>query len=396
MLALVEILLFLLLPPVALVLARRYRAVQAIGPVLVCYIFGVLLGNQPWLSIDPKATEVASGLSIALAIPLMVFSLDIRGWLRLARSTLISFGLAVLAVLLVAAAGGLLFGSRVEGSPQIAGMLVGVYTGGTPNMAAIGFALGVDSEVFGMLNVADMMLGAIYLVFLFTLAARVFGRLLPPFVSRSDRSRGAEPAGAPDRRLPVQESASIGKPGGAEPAGTPSGPASWRSGAVAMGLALLLVALAAGVYLVAPAGFEVPFAILAITTLAVAASLSPRIRNLPGTYGLGQYFLLVFCVAIGAQAEFVKLLSTSLDLILFAVLVMYGAIGVHLLLAVLLRIDRDTLIITSTAAIFGPAFVVPVAEAIHNREIVLSGIATGLVGYSVANYLGMGLAWLLG
>jgi uncharacterized membrane protein len=53
------------------------------------------------------------------------------------------------------------------------------------------------------------------------------------------------------------------------------------------------------------------------------------------------------------------------------------------------------MIITSTAGIFGPAFIPPVATALGNREIIFSGIATGLVGYAVANYLGLRLAWML-
>ena len=57
--------------------------------------------------------------------------------------------------------------------------------------------------------------------------------------------------------------------------------------------------------------------------------------------------------------------------------------------------DRDTLIITSTAAIFGPVFIGPVANAIGNRELITIGIALGLIGYAIGNYLGLGLAFIL-
>ena len=58
------------------------------------------------------------------------------------------------------------------------------------------------------------------------------------------------------------------------------------------------------------------------------------------------------------------------------------------------RVDVDTAIITSTAAVFGPPFVPPIADALDNKGVLLSGLTTGLVGYAVANYLGLGLAWL--
>ncbi|MBW2699671.1 MAG: hypothetical protein JRF33_02540, partial [Deltaproteobacteria bacterium] len=45
--------------------------------------------------------------------------------------------------------------------------------------------------------------------------------------------------------------------------------------------------------------------------------------------------------------------------------------------------------------IFGPHMVGPVAVALKNKEILFSGLASGLVGYAVGNYLGLALAWLL-
>ena len=78
----------------------------------------------------------------------------------------------------------------------------------------------------------------------------------------------------------------------------------------------------------------------------------------------------------------------------YCAFVMVGSILLHYLLAFFFRIDRDTTIITSTAAIYGPAFVGPIAEVLKNRAVVISGLTTGLVGYAVGNYLGLGLAYL--
>jgi uncharacterized membrane protein len=74
---------------------------------------------------------------------------------------------------------------------------------------------------------------------------------------------------------------------------------------------------------------------------------------------------------------------------------MLGSILLHFILAAIFRIDRDTVIITSTAAIYGPAFIGPVANAIKNRDIIGLGITIGLLGYAIGTYLGMGMAFLL-
>ena len=57
-------------------------------------------------------------------------------------------------------------------------------------------------------------------------------------------------------------------------------------------------------------------------------------------------------------------------------------------MAAIFRIDVDTVIITSTAAIYGPAFVGPVANAIKNPRVIVSGITMGLLGYSFGDIVG--------
>jgi len=53
------------------------------------------------------------------------------------------------------------------------------------------------------------------------------------------------------------------------------------------------------------------------------------------------------------------------------------------------------MMITSTAGVFGPAFIMPVARALRNDEIVLPGILCGILGYAIGNYLGIGIGKLL-
>lgn len=366
-----EIATYLLFPAVALWLARRYAFIRTIGAVTVCYIAGMGLANQPVWALDPTATEAVAGVAIALAIPLMLFSLNIVRWARMAGSTLRAFGAALIAVLLVSFTAGFLFRGTIPWATEMAGMLVGVYTGGTPNMGAVGVSLGVPSEVFINLNAADIFISAAYLLFLFTIGPRVLARCLRPFP-------------------PSKVVAEAGK----EP-GTVSGP-TWFQRIAAFGVAVAIFGFGAAGYQLAPPGYQMASATLTITTLAVLASLVPAIRRLPGTYEMGLYVLLIFCFATGSMADFSKLITGSVGIIVFDTVVIFGTIIVHYLIGALFRVDRDTLVITSVACIMSPAFVGPVAERLGNREIVISGLATGVMGYAVGNYLGIGLAWLLG
>jgi uncharacterized membrane protein len=102
----------------------------------------------------------------------------------------------------------------------------------------------------------------------------------------------------------------------------------------------------------------------------------------------------MFSVAMGLCFDLSSLKSAAAVFGMLCV-VQFGTAALHLLLAKLGGIDRDTMMITSTAGIFGPAFIIPVAGALKNDEIILPGILCGILGYAIGNYLGVALGGIL-
>ena len=370
-LAILQILLSLLIPLGVVWAEPRSRFVRVISPVILCYGVGMAFGNQPWLEFSNPVSLTLCNITVALAIPLLLFSVNIVAWLRLARNTVISFVLVMASVMIVGALAHLLFRDSLERTPEMAGMLVGVYTGGTPNMAAIGTALGVPSQTFILLNAADMVASFAYLVFILALAAPLLRRIVPA-TPREDGATDGEGAGPAGWTVP-----------------------SLRVVGISLALTLAIVAAGVGAGFLLPSSSRDAVIILGITTLGVAASLNPRVRALHGTQDMGQFLLLVFCVAMGFTTDFSELFSSTPVVFLYTAVILNGAVVLHFLLAILLRIDRDTIIITSAAGIFGPHMVGPVTMNLKNRAVLFSGLASGLVGYAAGNYLGMALAWLL-
>ncbi|MCB0684558.1 MAG: DUF819 family protein, partial [Saprospiraceae bacterium] len=84
--------------------------------------------------------------------------------------------------------------------------------------------------------------------------------------------------------------------------------------------------------------------------------------------------------ALGFMADFSEIWGQSLAMLGYMAAVLISTATLHLLLARAFRIDRDTTLITATAALYGPVFVPQVASALGNRQIVFSGIAMGLLG----------------
>ena len=366
-----QVIALLLLPAGAIALERRSRLFRFIPAVLVCYLLGIGVGNVPGLTLNTNVSLALCSGTVAFAIPLLLFSVDIVAWLKMARATVVSFGLCIVAVFIVSMLASFAFRDAVPDSHKVAAMLVGVYTGGTPNMAAIGTALNVPSETFVKLNSADIATAVFYLPFLFAIAPRLYGWFLPAYPNKPQNPEA----------VVVEET---------KPKRT-----SLRHLGLGLLLAVVVVGAAVGIGQLLPQAYRDAVTILVLTSAAVALSLVPRVRKLEGTHDAGQYVLLIFCVAVGSTAKFDELLSSSLVILAYTAVIMFGSALVHVALAALLRIDRDTVIITSTAAIFGPAFIGPVASSLENRELVVSGIATSLVGLAVGNYAGLLVAWIL-
>jgi uncharacterized membrane protein len=362
-------LLYLLLPLLAIQLARRYRVIDWMSPVLLAYGFGILWGNLPFVQVDSGLAGAFTEISVPLAIPLLLFGTDFVRWVRNAGKAAVAYGLAVVSVLIMALIAGLIFAPASDESWKAAGMLVGVYTGGTPNLLSIGLAVGISEESYILLNAADVVLSGVYLLVLLTIAKPVLSRFMPAY------------QGAVKFEGEIEEIKEIGT--------------SWKGMTLAFLLSVLIVAASAGIALLLTGGLAIAIVILAITTLAILASFVPRVRALEGSETLGNYFILLFAVAIGTLTDFGALIHSGSTLFLFTTLTLYGAILLHYILCTIFRIDADTAIITSTAAVFGPAFIPPIAEALDNKDMLLTGLTTGLVGYAVGNYLGLGLAYLV-
>lgn len=252
-------------------------------------------------------------------------------------------------------------------------MLIGVYTGGTPNMSAIGMAFDTPKEVYVLLNSSDVVLGSIYFIFIITFIKRLLGLFLPDYKSNIQKQPG----------LKVESSNKISK----------------RQLAlniiIVLMLGVIILGLAAWISITIKGDIDETWVILVLTTLGIAASFIKKIQKIKGSYETAFYLLLIFSLSIGAMANINELLSKSSDLFLYTTFVMFTSIVLHYILASIFRIDRDTVIITSTAAIYGPAFIGPVANVIKNKEVIVTGITMGLLGYAIGNYIGIGVAMLL-
>ncbi len=371
------------MPGIVLYAARRVAFLDTIGAVVICYGIGLVLGNIRVLPDDFAGTqEILTTLAVPLALPLVFFSMDLKGWRKQAPTVVKAFFGALIATVTASLILFFIFNPLVgEDAWKVGGMLVGVYTGGTPNMAAIGSALEIGSSRYIAVNSADVIVGAVLLFLLLTVLPRILRFILPPFQAASS-STGVQ--GGEERRerrfSPYFVKCSRGELG---------------SLLAAFGLAVLIFGAGGGLSLIVPAEYASVTAILVITTLGVLASFVPAIRRIPMTFQLGHYFLLVFSLVVSSMADVRQLTATAPVMIAYIAVLLLLTLLLHTLLSKLLGVDRDTHIITATALIYSPPFVPVIAASLRNREVVMAGMVTGIAGWVVGNYLGIGFGYLL-
>lgn len=372
------ILFFVFFPLIILLLCNRFKIMNRIGPVVLAYVFGLIIGNTDIL---PGSFEniqnILTMVTIPLALPLLLFSSDLKRWLHLAPRALISMIAGLVSVVIMVFIGTFWFGDKIPDAWKVGGMLIGVYSGGTPNLGAIKTALDVNPDIFIMTHTYDLILSAIFLLFLMTVGKKVFSFILPAFFGESKGDGEEYDFNGKELFWGLHKKYYT---------------VSLLKG---FGLAVLIFAFGGGLSLILPESIQMTVVILTITSLGILFSLVPSINKLEKTYELGMYFILIFSLTVASMADISQLTKISHSLFYFVALAVFGSLIVHVFLSRIFNIDTDTVIVTSTALICSPPFVPVVAGAINNRQVILSGISVGIIGFAIGNYLGIFIAYLL-
>ena len=365
---------FLLCPACVLWLCRRFPLLDKIGPVLILYIVGIIFGNLFHPSGMADVQEVLSSATVPLAIPLMLFSCTFQR--SKTRSQLIALLLGLAAVTLSVLAGYFLFGRNMEDGAKIGGMLTGVYTGGTINLASLKVMLDVPEETFILLNSFDMVVSFIYLTFLLSIGIRLFRRWLPIEKSNDDQEIKEQENEQPFKGLFTKQ--------------------GLRDAGFLLAVDALIIGISAGLGLLAGEGAFMTVLILSLTTLGIAASFWKPLKKRKHGYDIGMYCIYVFSVVVASMADLRSLsISGSLNMLGYLTFVIFFSLLLEVLAAKPLKVDADTMTVSSVAYICSPPFVPMMAAAMKNKSVLAGGLSVGVVGYAVGNYLGFLIAHFL-
>ena len=342
---------------------------------------GIITQSDYWLNKIHSTQDLIMTIVIPLSIPLLLFSLDLKNSIKTLKTGLFSMIVATVSLLICIFIGHFLFKNHIEESWKISGMMVGLYTGGTPNLAALATGLEVKPNLFILTHTYDLIIGVMLLFFFITIAQKTLNLVLPHFKPSEKHKRPKEilkETPAPDNLLDYFSKKTI------------------LPLLSALGIAVLIFGAGGGLSLLVPKDFQMVTVILTITTLGLAVSLIPKINRIEKTFDLGMYLILVFSVVVASMADLTTIFQIEfLDLFLYVLLATFGSVLVHVILSIIFKIDTDSTIITITALSMSPPFVPVVAGALKNKNIIVMGITIGVIGYAVGNYLGVFIAFIL-
>ena len=380
--------LYILVPVLIIEAFKRLKWMEKVGTVVAAYTIGILFALTGFVHFEAgteaqvvfsKLQSTLMSLTVPLAIPLMLFNCDFRLWTKALPKTIWSLAGGITAVLVAVVSGYFLFRTpEIPEFNKVAAMMTGIYTGGTMNFNALGASLGVDKTLMAIVLAFEMVLTTPYIFFIIGGGYKIFRKILP-YQDVTRRGRTDENVASKDvenyRGMLSREN--IG--------GMLAG----------LGLSVLFLAAGAGLALWLTGKLNELVIILTITTLSIIASFFKKVRELPKTFELGMFFILIFSVIVSSLFDIHSVNGGSMMIGLFVAWVMVIAAALHLLFCRIAHVSGDLFCVSQIALLCSPPFVPPVVGAMQNKKVLISGIVIGLVGYAVGTYLGVAIAMIL-
>ena len=380
-------LVYILAPVIIILLYNRFDWVKKVGTVIMAYAVGIILalcGLVPTGEMEGavqmgKISTMLMNIMVPLAIPLMLFNSDFKLWTKSLPKTFIVLIGGLVAIVSSVILGYFLFrNAGIKDLGNVAAMMTGIYTGGTMNFYALGAALHVDESIILIAYTFEMIVTFPLIMFFVAGGYKLFRKLLP--YKEKVQNTDSEDIDIKDDSF--EEYSGMFSKG------------VFGKMLIGLLLSVAMLAVGAGLSLLITGKLNELVIILTITTLAIAASFVPWIRNLPKTFELGMFFILIFSVVVASKFDIYSIDSSALAVMGFIAFIMLVALMIHLIICRIFKVEGDLFVVGQVGLLCSPPFIPPVVGAMGNRKVLISGIVIGLVGYAVGTYLGLLLSLL--
>ncbi|MHC4233561.1 MAG: DUF819 family protein [Planctomycetota bacterium] len=358
----------------AIQLEKRVAIFRSLGAALTGILLGMLLSNIGLLPGTSPTYDFLMGTGVNLGIALILLSVDLRSILQAGPKMLAAFGIGAVGTAAGAITGGLLLSGLVGPETwKLAGQFTGTYTGGGANFAALGRAFDTSADMFSAATAADVIVTAVWMAACLA---------VPLMLGRPKQSQetGVESPSSAQKPLTLEHTLND----------------SVRPVSLADTAALVTVAVGA-VWAAGQLAELVPILheVLWLTTVVLVLAQVPAVKKLTGSALFGNYLILLFLASNGARSVVANLVALGPPVFYYAII----TVAFHGVLIFgigrLARLDLPTLVVASQANVGGAASAIAIAGARGYTDRLLPGVAVGLLGYAIGNYLGFVVAALM-
>jgi len=337
------------------------RVFKLIPAVVFVYASSMLLASLGLFDSNAEISSIYKQSKTNL-LPAMLFlmllQVDLRHFLKLGKSLLIAYVLAILSIAFGFIAVALLFNFSSSMSGAF-GALAGSWLGGTANMIAVGSALDVSEDAFAYALVVDSVNYTLWVMLLLFLVP--FSQYFNKFTSSSENF------------------AYLGDIACSCNLGTKR---YWLLILLALSVSFLTQCLA------------IKFQIInSTTTMVILASLFgilgsfTRLKDLNGASELSTSMLYLLIALIGSHAVIESFSGLGLYVLAGGCILLIHA-SIMILGAKLFKLDLFSIAVASLANIGGVASA-PILAAAYNKSLVSVGVLMAIMGYIIGTFGGL-------
>lgn len=371
---------------VAIYIELNCRWAAKIPGAVLALLIALAASNFGLIPTDAPAYDAVWSYIVPLAIPLLLFQLDLHALFKESGRLLIIFLISSVGTMLGALIGFFMLKDHIPELSKITGMISASYTGGGVNFAAMTARLEPSKDITAATIVADNLMMACYFFILIGISGSYAVRKIwgSPYQDELDKNGTSNQNMAADywQTKPISlQSIALSLGASMAIVAVAFTVSKWLKGILGEGSNMatnMLFSLVTDKYL-----------LLTSLTLLVIALFRNGVRKLDGSQELGTYGIYLFFVVIGIPASIPLIIQNAPLLFVFTLTVAMVNLLITLIFGKLLKFSIEEIVLACNANIGGPTTAAALAIGKGWRDLIGPILLIGTVGYIVGNYIGM-------
>lgn len=369
-------LLFIILLMVAFSLwLQKFKVFKSLGPVLTVVVIGIILSNTHIVPISHDLYGSISTYCVQAGISICLLSMNVTELKKLNRQPVIALVSAIASVCVVAIGLGIIFAPHMVEGWKCAGMFVGTYTGGTPNLTAIATGVDCSRETLAAANAADYVVSTPLMVAMFAApaffkASKKWNKLWPYSFTQEELDEGGSEHLMADKEWSIKDIA-------------------WLL-TIGFGVAFVTTAVAQRIF---PDTFWKAGRLLLVTTVSICLAQLKPVKKLRGNLDLGLFISLCFLATIGFAVDIKQFIGSAFIMTLYVFLMLIGCTLLHFIICRIFKIKYEYVLLSMVGCIVdGPTASLTAAGG-GWKSLINVGLIMGVIAGACGNYAGIFVAY---